>query len=268
MDDQDGRLSPPYSRNYPGAGEPQFRSSLRSEANSSISSYRDFPNARKYMAEGLATPKGTIPQANSRAVISALKGLQEKIRKLELERTDAEDNLKRLAKESKHYKDILQKEHYAKTATQGIISQQNEDLQENLQAAEARCTLLEKQLDYMRKMVQTAEMDRDNAVQRSAMLTQQVSHQATEDFKGQLGKLTGLERDHMKLTASHSLAENKIRELEERLRSEAHHRKLLQEKTAQLQTESEKNRILLETATSPPRPKKKKKKKTTIALQQ
>lgn len=51
---------------YPGAGEPQFRSSLRSEANSSISSYRDFPNAKKYMAEGLATPKGTIPQANSK----------------------------------------------------------------------------------------------------------------------------------------------------------------------------------------------------------
>lgn len=60
------------------------------------------------------------------AVISALKGLQEKIRKLELERTDAEDNLKRLARESKHYKDILQQEHYAKSATQGIISRQNE----------------------------------------------------------------------------------------------------------------------------------------------
>jgi len=81
------------------------------------------------------------------------------------------------------------------------------DLQDNLQNAEARCTLLEKQLDYMRKMVQTAEMDRDNAVQRSAMLSQQISQQASEDIKGQLYKLTGLERDHMKLTASHSLAE-------------------------------------------------------------
>lgn len=81
------------------------------------------------------------------------------------------------------------------------------DLQDNLQSAESRCTLLEKQLDYMRKMVQTAEMDRDNAVQRSAMLSQQISQQASEDIKGQLYKLTGLERDHMKLTASHSLAE-------------------------------------------------------------
>lgn len=59
----------------------------------------------------------------------------------------------------------------------------------------------------MRKMVQTAEMDRDNAVQRSAMLTQQISQQATADIKGQIGKLTGLEREHMKLTASQSLAE-------------------------------------------------------------
>ena len=59
------------------------------------------------------------------AVVSALKGLQEKIRKLELERADAEDNLKKLAAESRHYKDVLQKEMTTRESTQGVISKQN-----------------------------------------------------------------------------------------------------------------------------------------------
>lgn len=58
-------------------------------------------------------------------MVSALKGLQEKIRKLELERADAEDNLKNLAAESRHYKDVLQKELTVKESTQGVIAKQN-----------------------------------------------------------------------------------------------------------------------------------------------
>lgn len=57
--------------------------------------------------------------------MSALKGLQEKIRKLELERADAEDNLKNLATESRHYKDVLQKELTVRESSQGVISKQN-----------------------------------------------------------------------------------------------------------------------------------------------
>ena len=144
------------------------------------------------------------------------------------------------------------------------------DLEEDLQSAEARCNLLEKQLDYMRKMVQTAETDRDTAIQRSAMVAKQAAQQTSDEIKGQLEKLSGLERDHMKLTASHSIAEvsfscsecidklqypnckselmnmflivnfsdivlqSKIRELEDRLRDEAHQRKLVQDKTAEV----------------------------------
>lgn len=59
------------------------------------------------------------------AVVSALKGLQEKIRKLELERADAEDNLKKLATESRHYKDVLQKELTVRESSQGVIAKQN-----------------------------------------------------------------------------------------------------------------------------------------------
>lgn len=81
------------------------------------------------------------------------------------------------------------------------------ELEEDLQGAEARCNLLEKQLDYMRKMVQTAETDRDTAIQRSAMVAKQAAQQTSDEIRGQLEKLSGLERDHMKLTASHSIAE-------------------------------------------------------------
>lgn len=59
----------------------------------------------------------------------------------------------------------------------------------------------------MRKMVQTAESDRDTAIQRSAMMAKQAAQQTSDDVRGQLEKLAGLERDHMKLTAQHSIAE-------------------------------------------------------------
>ena len=61
-------------------------------------------------------------------MVSALKGLQEKIRKLELERADAEDNLKKLATESRHYKDALQKELTVRESTQGVITKQNKGI--------------------------------------------------------------------------------------------------------------------------------------------
>ena len=61
-------------------------------------------------------------------MVSALKGLQEKIRKLELERADAEDNLKKLATESRHYKDALQKELTVRESTQGVIAKQNKGI--------------------------------------------------------------------------------------------------------------------------------------------
>ncbi|XP_078375277.1 centrosomal protein of 57 kDa-like isoform X2 [Oculina patagonica] len=257
MDHRDGATTPPYLSGYRGYGiDSPHRASIRSTssfpgATGSVSSFHD--NLQ-------SSPRGTVPQTNSRAVVSALKGLQEKIRKLELERADAEDNLKKLATESRHYKDTLQKELTVRESTQGVIARQNKQLEDDLQGAEARCNLLEKQLDYMRKMVQTAETDRDTAIQRSALVAKQATQQSSEEIRGQLEKLAGLERDHMKLTASQSIAETKIRELEDKLREEAHHRKLVQDKTAELESVAATNRILMDMASPPPKAKKKKRK--------
>ena len=55
-------------------------------------------------------------------MISALKNLQDKIRKLEVERGAAENNLKTLAQETTRYKDILQKERENDAPVQSTVS--------------------------------------------------------------------------------------------------------------------------------------------------
>eukprot|EP00058_Branchiostoma_floridae_P026705 XP_002612196.1 hypothetical protein BRAFLDRAFT_88939 [Branchiostoma floridae] len=80
----------------------------------SLASYQEYPPTRPFInypeyTRSPSKPVSTFPESNSRAVISALKGLQDKIRKLELERTLAEDNLRSLASETQQYKNALQK---------------------------------------------------------------------------------------------------------------------------------------------------------------
>ena len=57
-------------------------------------------------------------------MINALKSLQEKIGRLELDRVRAEENLKALANEANDYKTILQKEHEFSESTQNAIEVQ------------------------------------------------------------------------------------------------------------------------------------------------
>ncbi|KAI8519345.1 Centrosomal protein cep57L1 [Branchiostoma belcheri] len=147
-----------------------------------------------------------------------------------------------------------------------------------------RCNLLEKQLDYMRKMVQNAETERNRAMDRQVALERERDtftrdeKTAVPDFSpahrqealGKADKLADLEREQQKLLAMQTLAENKIKELQERLKEEQHQRKLVQQRTAELQTQAETNRILLEAASpkSSPKPKKKKVKKKKVSKQQ
>ena len=58
------------------------------------------------------------------AVINALKSLQDKIGRLELDRVRAEENLKALANEANDYKTILQKEHEFSESAQNAIEVQ------------------------------------------------------------------------------------------------------------------------------------------------
>ncbi|XP_066275790.1 centrosomal protein of 57 kDa-like isoform X5 [Branchiostoma lanceolatum] len=262
----------------------------------SLASYQDYPPTRPFINYPEYTrspdkPVSTFPESNSRAVISALKGLQDKIRKLELERTLAEDNLRSLASETQQYKNSLHKrdseegEERLEVREPPIpLSRHSQEIESQLSAAEMRCNLLEKQLDYMRKMVQNAETERNRAMERQVALERErdtftrderttipdSSPTHRREALGKADKLADLEREQQKLVAMQTLAENKIKELQERLKEEQHQRKLVQQRTAELQTQAETNRILLEAASpqSSPKPKKKKVKKKKALKQQ
>ncbi|XP_069825726.1 centrosomal protein of 57 kDa isoform X2 [Dendropsophus ebraccatus] len=224
-----------------------------SDAQSSTS-YTSYPRGDLSMTSDLRRPPSRLPlaypESNSRAIISALRNLQEKIRQLELERIKAEDNIRSLSKESLDYKHQLEKQSRATDHVRDDVSRRNRDLSRQLSVAESRCSLLEKQLEYMKKMVHSAETERTSVLAKQVSLEGEKAHEKL-DLQAKLEKLDKLEQEYLKLTTMQVLAENKIRDIEQKLREEEHQRKLVQEKAAQLQTGLETNRILLKSLTPP-----------------
>uniref|UniRef100_A0A8C3PQZ9 Centrosomal protein 57kDa-like protein 1 n=1 Tax=Calidris pygmaea TaxID=425635 RepID=A0A8C3PQZ9_9CHAR len=172
------------------------------------------------------------PILSNQAVVAALKTLQEKIRHLELEKSQAEDNLCSLSIAAAQYKKALEHESYKKETVHQELMQQRKDISVQLNAAQSRCSLLEKQLDYMRKMVFSAELEKKRVLEQQAQL-QKEEDQNRLELHAKLEKLDMLEKECLKLTATQRIAEDKIKRLEEKLCKEEHQRKLIQEKTAQ-----------------------------------
>ena len=81
------------------------------------------------------------------------------------------------------------------------------DIKNKLDSAEGRCNVLEKQLEYMRRMVQNAEQDRSEALRKTALLQHQRADVEEKDLRSHLTKISELEREHLKLTATQTLAE-------------------------------------------------------------
>ncbi|NWX13406.1 CE57L protein, partial [Aegotheles bennettii] len=221
------------------------------------------PAACAYIeSKKLAAVGGDRPSIpNNQAVVAALKTLQEKIHRLELEKSRAEDNLCSLSVTAAQYKKSLEHESYIKGTAHQELMQQRKDISVQLNAAQSRCSLLEKQLDYMRKMVSSAELEKKIIFEQQAQL-QKEEDQNRLELHAKLEKLEMLEKECLKLTATQRIAEDKIKHLEEKLCKEEHQRKLIQDKTAQLQTGFEINRMLVSSVTSQNEPKKEKRKKT------
>ncbi|XP_038818691.1 centrosomal protein CEP57L1 isoform X4 [Salvelinus namaycush] len=168
----------------------------------------------------------TTPDAGSKAVIAALKTLQEKIRRLELERKQAEKNVKQFSQAAHGYECSI-----TPCNTTETDGSRKKERVTPLQSAEARCQLLEKQLDYMRKMVENAEKDKNTLTEK----------------------------------------QRKIELLEQKLLEEEHERKLVQEKADELQRELETNLRLCPAVPDEVKPKKKSKnasKKTSLVRQE
>ncbi|NXU18332.1 CE57L protein, partial [Pardalotus punctatus] len=192
---------------------------------------------------------------NNQAVVEALKALQEKIHRLELEKSQAEDNLCSLSRAAAQYKKVLEHKSYEKDAAHQELMQQRKDASVQLNAAQSRCSLLEKQLDYMTKMVSSAELEKKIILEQQAQL-QKVEGQNWLQLHAKLEKLEMLEKECLKLTATQRIAQDKIKHLEEKLCREEHQRKLIQDKTAQLLTGSDTNRILMSSVTFRHEPEK------------
>ncbi|KAK6187498.1 hypothetical protein SNE40_005508 [Patella caerulea] len=210
------------------------------EAEETFSTFHAFPKSRPFIntdyTQSTNKPIIPFPESSRDGIYSAMKNLQEKVRRLELERTAAEDNLKTLATDTTQYSSsILQRTQQSEKLANDIVAKQTHELESQLTAAESRCGMLEKQLDHMRQMVHNSTQEQLNSARRRLELEKQADSNASSKFRSQLDKITELEREHLKLTATQSISENKICELEQKLRQEDIHRKLILQRTAELQ---------------------------------
>uniref|UniRef100_F7IHU2 Centrosomal protein CEP57L1 n=1 Tax=Callithrix jacchus TaxID=9483 RepID=F7IHU2_CALJA len=178
------------------------------------------------------TSSKIIHSPNSQALILALKTLQEKIHRLELERTQAEDNLNTLSKEAAQYKKALENETNERNLAHQELIKQKKDISVQLSSAQSRCTLLEKQLEYTKRMVLNVEREKNMILEQQAQL-QREKEQDEMKLYAKLEKLDVLEKECFRLTATQKTAEDKIKYLEERLKEEEHQRKLFQDKASE-----------------------------------
>ncbi|NXF76647.1 CE57L protein, partial [Sclerurus mexicanus] len=192
---------------------------------------------------------------NNQAVVAALKTLQGKIHHLELEKSQAEADLRSLSRAAAQYKKALEHESYEKDTAHQELMQQRKDASVQLNAAQSRCSLLEKQLDYMKKMVSTVKLEKKIILEQQAQL-QKEEDQNWLELHAKLEKLEILEKECLKLTATQRIAEDKIKHLEEKICKEDLQHKLIQDETAQLQTGLDTNRIWMSSVTSQCEPEK------------
>ncbi|KAM5246133.1 centrosomal protein of 57 kDa isoform 2-T2 [Ctenodactylus gundi] len=194
-------------------------------------------------------PTLAYPESNSRAIFSALKNLQDKIRRLELERIQAEESVKTLSRETIEYKKVLDEQIQERENSKNEESKHNQELTSQLLAAENKCNLLEKQLEYMRNMIKHAEMERTSVLEKQVSLERERQQDQTH-VQSQLVKLDLLEQEYNKLTTMQALAEKKMQELEAKLHEEEKERKRMQAKAAELETDLETNRLTFEDKTT------------------
>ena len=81
------------------------------------------------------------------------------------------------------------------------------EVQTHLSGADQRIPLLEKQLEYMRRMVQSAESDRQTALRQAEARRSQEALSQREEIQGQEEKLRRLEREHARLMADQTASQ-------------------------------------------------------------
>ncbi|XP_030577496.1 centrosomal protein CEP57L1 isoform X2 [Archocentrus centrarchus] len=219
------------------------------------------PPAHSSVSMGTQMASGPVsqsrPNIDSKAVVDALKTLQEKIRRLELERTQAEKSYQQFSHDAQKHQQVITSHSQAAGSLPGTDNSARRELGSKLQSAEARCKVLEKQLDYMRKMVENAKKERNALMENQASLQNEQTSSSNSQIQRE--KLEKLESECLKLSRTQTLAEMKLAILEQKLLKEEHERKLVQEK-AELQREFDVSLRPSLPTTEEPKPKKKTKK--------
>ncbi|CAN9507834.1 unnamed protein product [Ophioblennius macclurei] len=198
------------------------------------------------------------PNLDSQAVVTALKTLQEKIRKLEVERKQAEMNYRQFSLDSQKYQQAAAAGNTTLTSlSEAENSNKKAELDSKMRLAEARCQILEKQLDYMRGMVERAVKERNTPKKKQTSVLQRTNSSSSSSSQAQREKLEKLESECLKLRKTQTAAEAKLAILEKKLLEEEHERKLVQEKAEELQREFDVSlRLSAKTQTEETKPKK------------
>ncbi|KAJ3607031.1 hypothetical protein NHX12_026546 [Muraenolepis orangiensis] len=214
----------------------------------------------------------------SKAVIAALKTLQEKIRRVELERETAEKNVQLFSRFehtassstghtrtphtvpawTTHTVPAWTTHTVPARTTHTVPAQKTHTVpaQNMANKRETRCQVLEKQLDQMRRMVEKAEQDKNALAEHQASLQKQKAPDSS-GLQSQREKLEKLEKECVKLSQTQSQAELKMSVLEQKLIVEEHERRLVQEKADELQREMDLNLRLCSPPGEELKPKKK-----------
>uniref|UniRef100_H3CQQ6 Centrosomal protein 57 n=1 Tax=Tetraodon nigroviridis TaxID=99883 RepID=H3CQQ6_TETNG len=224
----------------------------------SHSSYKEYPVHRPFIHTPVhhtppTSPSKAIPETSSEAILSALRNLQMKIRRLELEKRQAELSMQTMRREASHTHTHLRRDQVTQTPQNdptGVEQETsvrpscNQALVTHLAAAESRCSRLERQLEVMRRLL-ASQVSKETAKAADGKWEAVREPAQSETVKR-------LEQDYQRLTRSQSYNEMKIRQLELKLQEEEHQRKLVQDKTSQLQSNLEANRMRLQSASPPP----------------
>ncbi|XP_061609734.1 centrosomal protein CEP57L1 isoform X2 [Phyllopteryx taeniolatus] len=200
-------------------------------------------------AEPLINGPGLQPtKQNSQALVDALRTLQKRL--------EAEKNYPQFSHDAKTHEPVAMA-----TSLPVTEGDNRSELDNKLQSAESRCRMIERQLDYMRRMVEGTRMDKDAPadIQGSPQLVlqKQEKQPTNPDNRIHHEKLEKLESECLKLSRTQNLSEMKLAVLEQRLLKEEHERKLVQEKAGQLQRELDLNlRLSSPPAVQQTKPKK------------
>uniref|UniRef100_A0A3P9LNF4 Centrosomal protein 57 n=1 Tax=Oryzias latipes TaxID=8090 RepID=A0A3P9LNF4_ORYLA len=233
----------------------------------SMSSYKDYPAHCPFVSTLVhhtpqthiqysrcpASPSKAFPETKSAAILSALRNLQEKIRRLDLDKREGvlqvgENDISHRVLPSERVSQSLLNDQIDTARREDGHSRSNQALITHLAAAESRCAKLERQLEYMRRMLRSDRAHGTNLHSQEFTKYQNAADKQSHAVPEQAGmeKLEKLEEEYLRLRCAQRNAETKILELEEKVQEEEHQRKLMQDRAKLIQRGMEANRILLQ----------------------